>query len=177
MDHVCKIIQYLEIMSCCNALRHVDVLRLFLLLVLLKVSFFQMRGFFSSAVLVLGQALGFSKAPRDCWVNFSSENCTEGASGYKDGQNVVSYTVWEVSAGCSQCWPFFLFWGGNFPFPKIGRSKKVDLEMTTIVYFEDLFQRLCAHLYQFIRDLYIFSSLVECSAWSIPSSCRDSFTC
>lgn len=66
----------------------------------------------SSAVLVLGQALGFCKAPRDCWVNFSPDNYPQDTSEYKDRQNSFAYigSVWELSAGRSQRWAFFLFW-------------------------------------------------------------------
>lgn len=51
--------------------------------------------------------------------------------------------------------------GASLAFPRTSRHKKVDLEMTTIV---SLFCTFCAHLYQFIADVYIFNSLAERSA-------------
>lgn len=77
-------------------------------------------------------------------MNFSTSTYTQDASDYQKRHNLFSCSKktrhmhtthsLQICNGRSQHWAFPLFWGGNLPFPKTSWCKKVDLEMTTIVW-------------------------------------------
>lgn len=146
----------------------------------LNLSNFEMNSNTSELMAKLHKLLTGNSNARRCQANFSGDGCARDASGYKGRQNVFccskgsharNSTIWELSAGHGWRWAFSLFWGNNLPFPKTKRCKNNvgpwNDHNNVII---SAFRTFCAHLYQFMVGVCVFSFLKSVKHFILPTT-------